>query len=473
MGPVLDLKGRKDTTMEASTSTDHISAMQTQKYKNIIPENKHEGMGTCINENVEVDIIDCTNDHEYAFDHSQCEDDDTATSSSFDDTFSDLEIHEHEDDNEVMSELHGDAALMPRKKRVTSDWRKFIRPIMWRCKWLELQIQKFQSQAMKYDKELEKDYQRKQLKYKNFESEGQCAKSMPCIHDSHREKPLKRKKRKHEEVDAKLYMSQHTVFSYFATKKSTDKGVVTMDEDQTNSVAATSTEKNVVNEFRVPDELLSLDFRDDYSLEQILWKIEVAETRVGDMATKLESIMTENAGRFPSMEEINLHEANNVLQSKFPKSKGGQSAVASFASQLMKFNTDDDVDDDDDMVKLENDGEGSCLQDVNKPMEEPLVDARKRSTDGILIYNRRAKKPQMDSGGVKIHPMEKLESAKEEISKKTDTPLVSENSSSQNEEPALKIRSVSKLSAPKNKKKRASRARRKSGSSLWTRRNTG
>lgn len=70
---------------------------------------------------------------------------------------------------------------------------------------------------MKYDKELEKDYQRKQLKYKNFESEGQCAKSMPCIHDSHREKPLKRKKRKHEEVDAKLYMSQHTVFSYFGT----------------------------------------------------------------------------------------------------------------------------------------------------------------------------------------------------------------------------------------------------------------
>ena len=70
---------------------------------------------------------------------------------------------------------------------------------------------------MKYDKELEKDYQRKQLKYKNFESEGHCAKSITFIHDSHKEKPLKRKKRNHEEVETKLYMSQDTVFSYFGT----------------------------------------------------------------------------------------------------------------------------------------------------------------------------------------------------------------------------------------------------------------
>jgi len=128
---------------------------------------------------------------------------------------------------------------------------------MWRCKWLELQIKKFQSQAMKYDKELEKDHQSKQLKYKNFELEGLCAKSMPYMHDSHREKPFKRNKRKREEVDTKLYMSQHTVFSYFgtylssfsvfilrgnlslnllctATKKSTTNGGATMDEDQTN-----------------------------------------------------------------------------------------------------------------------------------------------------------------------------------------------------------------------------------------------
>ncbi|KAI3764780.1 hypothetical protein L2E82_14796 [Cichorium intybus] len=475
MGPVSDLKERKDTTMEASTSKDHMTAMQTQKLKNITPEKKLKGMEASINEDMEVDIINCTNDHEYAFDQSQCEDDDTATSSSFDDTFSDLGFHEHEGDNEVMSESREDAPLMSRKKRVTSDWRKFIRPIMWRCKWLELQIQKFQTQAIKYDKELEKDYQRKESKYKNYELEGLCAKSMPFIHDSHREKPLKRKKMKHEEVDTKLYMSQHNVFSYFVTKKSTTNGGATMDEDQTNPVGTTSTDKNDGNEFRVPDELLTLDFRDDYSLEQILYKIEGAQLRVGDMATKLETIMTENAGRFPSTEEIALHESNNVLPcgimgSNTPTITGGPSAVASFASQLMKFNTGDD------MVKLENEDlnheKETNLQDVNTPTEQPPVASRKRSTDGILIYNRRSKKPQTDSGAVKIHPIEKLEAPKEEKSKKTDLPSVSEDSS-QPEEPAPKLRSVSKLTAPKNKKKRATRARRKSASNLWIRRNSG
>ncbi|KAL4585807.1 hypothetical protein LXL04_010433 [Taraxacum kok-saghyz] len=448
MGPVLDLKGRKDTTMEASTSKDHSTDMQTQPYKTTTSENNNKSLQACNNED---NIIDCTNDNEFAFDHPHCEDD-TATSSSFDDTFSDLGILEHEGDNEVMSELHrDDSSLMPRKKRVTSDWRKFIRPIMWRCKWLELQIKKFQSQAMKYDKVLEKDYQKKLLKYKNFESEGLCAKSMPFIHDSQRDKPLKRKKRKHEEMDTKLYMSPH--FHIL----STTNGGVTIDEDQTNPT--TSSDKNVVNEFRVSDELLSLDFRDDYLLEQLLWKIEVAQNRLGGMSTKIDTIITENSGRFPSIEEINFHEANKVSPGVIKEAKNisGPSEFASFASELMKFNTGDEL------VKLEN-------QDVNEPTkEEP---PKKRNADGILIYNRRAKKkrPQADTGVVKIHPMEKLE---EEGSKKTDLPLVSENSSSQNEEPALKIRSVSKLTAPKNKKKRASRTRRKTASSLWTRRNTG
>jgi len=94
MGPVLDLKGKKDTTMEASTSQDHMNAMQTQKYKSMIPENNHQGLEASNNEDMDVNMIDCTNDNQYAFDHPHC-DDDTAPSSSFDDMFSDLGIHEH------------------------------------------------------------------------------------------------------------------------------------------------------------------------------------------------------------------------------------------------------------------------------------------------------------------------------------------------------------------------------------------
>jgi len=106
-------------------------------------------------------------------------------------------------------------------------------------------------------------------------------------------------------------------------------------------------------------------------MEQILWKIEVAQSRVGGMTARLDTVMADNAARLPSMEEITLHEAtNNMLtcgtrESSLSKDRSGpSSSVASFASELMKFNTGDD------MVKLENE-EGSRNQDVNIPTEEP------------------------------------------------------------------------------------------------------
>lgn len=87
---------------------------------------------------------------------------------------------------------------------------------MWRCKWVELQLRKFQSMAIMYDKEIEKHNQAKRLKYKNFDSEGGCAKSMPYFHDSQREKLMKRKIRKRpEEWDPEVYTSQHNLFSFF------------------------------------------------------------------------------------------------------------------------------------------------------------------------------------------------------------------------------------------------------------------
>lgn len=480
--------------MEASTSEDHIAVAQMPKDKNMRSESNHErkiDMGTSLgepdleigkNEEVEVDIINCMTDDEGASVQPQSEDA-TGSSSSFGDTFSEVGNREYENDDEVMSGLHVDAApirgfggsgdLFPlRKKRLTSHWRKFIQPIMWRCKWVELQIKKFQSQAIKYDKQLQKHNQTEPLKHGNFESEGLCAKSMPFSPNSQREKPMKRKKRKrHEESDTQVYMAQHNLFSYFATRRSTiGNGGATMDDDQTN--LATSTDKNVNNEFRVPDELLSLEFRDDYFLEQMLWKIEVAQSQVSEIKTRLNTVMTENAGRF---EELNLLESNNALtcsvrESGSPRNRDGSSVVASIASELMKYNTGDDL------VKPENatssHGEETQLHDLNEQMEQPPVASRKRSTDGILIYNRRAKKLQTDSGAVKIHPIEKLPQPKEEKTDNTTPVSVSEDSS-QNEQPAPKLRSVSKLTAPNNKKKRAARARRKGGSSLWSRKTSG
>ncbi|KAK1424932.1 hypothetical protein QVD17_20273 [Tagetes erecta] len=451
MGPVLDHKERKETAMEASTSKNHTAFVTMPQDKNLKHETGDDGGASIQPQSADA----------------------TASSSSFSDTFSDVRGCEYESDNEVMSDFRGD--LFPtRKKRVTSHWRKFVQPIMWRCKWVELQLRKFQTMAVMYDKEIEKHNQAKRLKYKNFDLEGGCAKSMPYFHDSQREKLMKRKIRKRqEEWDPEVYTSQHNLFSFFATCRSPSHGP-TMDDDQTN--LGPSSPKNVGNEFRVPDELLSLEFRDDYSLEQILWKIEVSQSKISEMKNKVNTLMTENSERILSTEDLILHESNMALtcpvkELDYPTNMEGPSVVATFASQLIELNTRGDIVKPDVLVKDENVAfEGSHLQDVdNKPMEQqPPVSSRKRSTDGILIYNRRAKKPQTDPGTVKVHPIENLP-----VEEKINTALVSASEdSSQNEHPPPKIRSVSKLSTPNNTKKRANRTRRKSGSNLWTTRRT-
>ncbi|KAK9051587.1 hypothetical protein SSX86_028214 [Deinandra increscens subsp. villosa] len=479
MGPVLDLKERKETAMKASTGKDHTTFVSMPKDKNMKPESTHEGKfdtGISLND-PDVDIIKCADD-DGGGSIQPLSGDATASSSSFSDTFSDVGACEYGSDSEVMSDFRGDL-FSARKKRVSSHWRKFVQPIMWRCKWVELQLKKFQSMAIMYEKEIEKHNQTKRLKYKNFELEGGCAKSMPFFHDPQREKPMKRKIRKRqEEWDPEVYMSQHNLFSYFATCRSPPHGP-TMDDDQTNP--GPSSPKNVGNEFRVPDELLSLEFRDDYSLEQILWKIEVYQSQVSEMKTKLDTVMTENSERISSTEDLILHESNkelpcaNTKEPDYPTNMEGPSVVATFASQLIKLNTGDDLVKPDELVKDENTAlEGSHLQDANNPTEQPPGPSRKRSMDGILIYNRRAKKPLIDSGDVKIHPIENLQPPLEEEEKSNTDPLSASESSSQNEQPAPKIRSVSQLSIPNNnRKRRAARTRPKSGSSQWTQKLTG
>ncbi|XP_071736102.1 uncharacterized protein [Rutidosis leptorrhynchoides] len=437
------------------------------------------------NEDVEVDIINCTDDDDCDLVQPHYDDDATASSSSFDDTHPDAGNCE----SEVMSEFRADVAQMSgfsgsenefplRKRRVTSHWRKFVEPIMWRCKWVELQLMKFQSLANAYDKELENYKHTKHLQYGNFELDGQCAKTVPFVLDSQREKPMKRKIRRiHEETDKEFFMSQHNLFSYFATGRSPPPHGLTMDDDQRNLAPCLSAEKNVGNDFKVPDDILSLDYGDDHSLEQLLWKIEVSQSRVFEMKNRLDSVMTDNEGRISSAEDVVLEESRNALtcsvrESDFPTNMDGPSVVADFASQLIN----DLVKSDDGLVKRENEdsghGDGSHHDDVSEPTEQPQVASRKRNTEGILIYNRRTKKTQTDAGVVKIHPIENLQVPKEEKSNSPAHVSVSENSS-QSEEPAPKIRSVSKLTAPKNKKKRAARTRRKSASSLWSRKTLG
>lgn len=107
--------------------------------------------------------------------------------------------------------------LIPRKKKLTVHWRKFIRPLMWRCKWLELQIKELQSQTLKYDAELAECDKLKQFEFGSYTTEGFDAKSIPFSSQIQRNKFMKRKKRKRVEdtTDIALYTSNHQLFSYY------------------------------------------------------------------------------------------------------------------------------------------------------------------------------------------------------------------------------------------------------------------
>lgn len=114
------------------------------------------------------------------------------------------------------SNLH---SHLSRKRRLTAHWRKYIRPLMWRCKWIELRVKEFQSQALKYDKELEAYSHRKQYKLGQVGSDNSAARLIPLSCQSDRKQVMKRKKRKRVEDTADLpsYMSHHSLFSYYGT----------------------------------------------------------------------------------------------------------------------------------------------------------------------------------------------------------------------------------------------------------------
>ena len=106
---------------------------------------------------------------------------------------------------------------MIRKKKVTARWRKFVRPVMWRCKWVELQLRELQSQVSKYDRELAECDRKKHCELDRDPTEDLGIKSVPFISRNRSVKLMKRKKRKRveETVDLASYTSSHSLFSYY------------------------------------------------------------------------------------------------------------------------------------------------------------------------------------------------------------------------------------------------------------------
>lgn len=107
--------------------------------------------------------------------------------------------------------------FLTRKRRLTDHWRRFIHPIEWRCKWLEIKLCELKSQALNYEIELAEYDKSKQFVFGKVTSEGFDAKSVAFPSKAQRKEVMNRRKRKRVEdtTDVATYMSHHNIFSYY------------------------------------------------------------------------------------------------------------------------------------------------------------------------------------------------------------------------------------------------------------------
>ncbi|XVF37576.1 hypothetical protein REPUB_Repub20aG0021200 [Reevesia pubescens] len=280
-------------------------------------------------EDVEVDIIGCTNSNDIRTVKTE-DPDATECSSSFADTTSDTEKCSGLSDAEVESEFIGDpvfasaydafsSVFHTRKKRLTSHWRSFIRPLMWRCKWTELRIKEIESKALKYEGELSTYDQRRFSGIDQSRLEGFGSKSLPFSSQCNRKKAIKRRRRKkiEETTDITSYMSCHNLFSYLEKKKTLPDGTYIADDLANTTNADQHTDCN--DKFGINNDQLLLEFRDgNNSLEQVLWKIEIVHSRVQKLRSQLDLVMSKNASKFSSSENLSLLAACDAQTSSAP-----------------------------------------------------------------------------------------------------------------------------------------------------------
>ncbi|XP_057496981.1 uncharacterized protein LOC130781696 isoform X2 [Actinidia eriantha] len=497
MGPDLELKGRSETVMGAAGNKETAGVMKEPEDKHMRCASNYEDStfemealvdeqteGTKRSQDVEVNILDHTSSGDNGLVEAEFQGP-TESSSSFDDTISEFENGTTLNDTEVESKLHGDASsAVPfdgyseffriRKKRVTPHWRTYIRPLMWRCKWIEFQMKKFRSQSQKYDRELADYNRRKQLEFENSILEGFGAKSLPFSGQSRRNEVMKRKKRKRVEdtVNIASYMSHHNLFSYYENKRSAGDAAF-MDDDWGNQVICAE-KFNGSNDIGV-NELLSLEFKDDEnSLEQIFWKMGILQSQVSKMKTRVQKIISENPVEFSSTDNL-LAPCNALTSSaRNPGSPHNNGNTMPVGSSYMETQLIPEYDNANLIMPESADlshGDLTHGPDMIESSEQPeLGGSTKNIGNGILIYTRRAKEGPNNFKEVNTQPVENQQVPKEEPGNSVPPFHALEPDLPTDDQPPLKIRSISKLTATKNKRKRG---RRKAGLGRWSRRSSG
>uniref|UniRef100_A0A1D1YHR1 Putative DNA-packaging protein n=1 Tax=Anthurium amnicola TaxID=1678845 RepID=A0A1D1YHR1_9ARAE len=255
---------------------------------------------------LDVDVVGCSDDKSERV-HGD-DPDATEYSSSFGNTFSgsDEGIKNEISDAEVDSQFSGqngasvawhEFSRLLRKKKLTPHWEKYVRPLRWRCNWLELRMKELHSQAMKYEKELLAYNQKKLLLLGTLASAKSVARTVPFTRKRGKYVMKRRtRKRIEDRVDVSSHMSCHNVFSYY--EKGLEVDGFSVDDGLGDNVVPV--DQNVKGH-GVPSanhDWPMLDFRDrDNSLEHLLLVIETLQSRVVKLRTHLNKTVDRKAAR--------------------------------------------------------------------------------------------------------------------------------------------------------------------------------
>ncbi|KAK4755635.1 hypothetical protein SAY87_009392 [Trapa incisa] len=417
--------------------------------------------------NDEIVEVDITNEGPSITDVVEIEEpvvgqDSTENSSSFSGTISGSENAAILSDGEVESKnLDGNESgyYLPgfyegftlRKKRLTDHWTRFIHPLKWRCRWLELQIKEFQSRALQYDKELEGCEEAKQHLFENSMLEEVNSRSLAFSGQLPKKDVMKRRKRKRieETMDMASYMSNHNLFSYYDKKNSSERFFA---KDGNGNRAMTNGMPSLGSDN-------SIHLRDgDTSMEQILARIMMAQSQIHQLKTRIEKVISENPGKFSSVNRLSLAVSGSAgnISDEVPASPATKGQLPSIKSLCAA-------------AELVSDGDATDLLLPSQPISEHLgitalpdvVESTKKIEDGLYINSGMVEKEMLDSEKVgdeeDMKPEKEPERLKVALSAGiaeaalpvgTPTPLDTEN---------VKFRAPLKTYVSRNKRKRRRR----------------
>lgn len=364
---------------------------------------------------------------------------------------SDMEVESQiQDNNTSLLGFDGCDLFRTRKKKLTDHWRKFIRPLMWRCKWVEMQIRELHSQACKYDRELTECEKRKQSQFEKCATEELGMRSAPFISQNRSVKLMKRKKRKRVEdtVDIASYTSCHNLFSYYENERPITFSAYMGDDHDNTDVAPAQNNPFGNDGFDINVEWS----KDRNGIENVLRTIEEVRLHIHQLRARMDKVDKEHGGKFTSNSSFGL---------------GDQSARCAPSSVLLHVNS-------------EKNPSGSVLTTSQQTSEKKLAmpESAVLSCGGTT-----SEQTQTGGKGVKMELDNTEEvgdqhNAESQLATKGKAGNVQHfpdpcNSAGKmpvnQEQPSVKIRSIAKLIIPNNKRKRG---RRKARSGRWNRRSS-